>query len=344
MSDSLSKEHLYEKVDHLNGNEQRKVKSKVVSKSNKRDFEFIVNYHEFLHKLNYSISTIRPHLGRTKYFVSYYAESTKINVQSLVDLQDLTMNEVGLYEDYLMGRVNRKEIKAETAYSCIKNLRLFIEFLKNEGIIKFRYKIPKRFIASPTRLNSYIPSELLSELIRIAKMDQSGSKYRSLAIVSILIDTGCRPIELSNLKIHDVRLHEKTITLHSVKSGKYILKLNDFVIGVLKKYLRIRNGISTEGDHLFCKNNGDLLEPANISSIIYNLNIKAFGYTRVNARSIRHTHITNAIDNGNDLEEVSRAVGHIRKDSTVYYLERSEKRLLANTLGFNPLQNILEEK
>ncbi len=343
MGDALRKNHVSGERESYQQHEKVSTKSKSVNRKKRRTYEFIDVYQQFLQKSNYSISTIRPHLERTNVFVEYFAEVAEIHVNSLTDLQTLTMHEIRLYEKYLMGRVSRKEIKDETAYSCIKNLRLFIKFLKNEGVINFKYNIPKKFITSPTRLNSYIPSDLLLELIQVAQLDQSAPRYRTLAIISLLINTGCRPVEISNLKIHDVRLSEKTITLHSIKSGKYTLTLNNFVIDTLKKYLRSRNKISAKCDNLFVKNNGELLASTNISSIIYYLNIKAFGKPLVNARSIRHTHITNAIDNGNEFYDISLAVGHKHWESTLYYLHRSEERLLANTMSFNPLQNLLEE-
>jgi site-specific recombinase XerD len=323
--------------------ENEREKRKSTKKRKKTHPRIIDAYGEFLLQMNYSVSTINSHLPRAKEFINFYSEIYEIDVQLLDDFKVLTITEIIKYENYLLDRVNSKEIKDETAYSCIKNIRLFLEFLNYKKITSFNYKIPKKFIVNPKPLNAYIPSQLILELLQCAIADKSTPQYRSLAILSLIVDTGCRPVEVSNIKLHDLKLSERKITLHSEKSGKYTLLLDDFVIKVLKKYISNRKKVTTKSNHLFIKLNGEPISTTHISSIIYGLNLKAFGTTLINARAIRHTHITNAIDNNNDFKEISAAVGHKHWVSTLHYLHRSEKRLLANTLNFNPIMDILEE-
>jgi integrase/recombinase XerC len=341
MSNTIRKNETFPTNKEQGAKETIKTKKKRTIKSIQP--EYIVTFGEHLLQRNYSISTIKPHLTRAKQFHNYYSKSNNIDIKSLEDFKALKRTDIVEYEDFLTYRVMKKEIKAETAYSCIKNIRLFLQFLLKEKIIDFTYSIPKKFIVSPTRLNIYIPKELLLELIICAESDNSNPKYRSLAILSILIATGCRPVEVSNLKLSDLNLTEKKITLYSVKSGKYTLLLNDFVIKALKRYIKNRNLIETKSNHLFINIDGEPIPASYISIIIYGLNKKAFGTALVNARSIRHTYITNAIENNNEFKEISASVGHKHWESTLYYLHRSKKRLLLNTLDFNPIMNILEE-
>lgn len=305
--------------------------------------EFIVAYEKYLLMMNYSITTIKPHLSRTKTFQQFFSELNNIKIERPGDFKSLKLTDIVTYENHLINRVIQKEIKDETAYSYIKNIRLFLQFLNHNKIIGFLYTIPKKFITEPTRLNTYIDQQLISDLIIAAYSDRSETGIKTLAILLLLVDTGCRLIELSNLRINDLSLSERKITLHSVKSDKRTLILSDLVIMSLKEYTKLRNALSTKNNYLFLNESGNQIPLEQMSNMIYSLNINVFGKSLINARAIRHTFITNAIDNNNELENIAATVGHKHWESTLYYLYRSDKRLLANTLKFDPLKNILEE-
>lgn len=198
-------------------------------------------------------------------------------------------------------------------------------------------------MVKPTRLNTYIDQKLILELIFGSIPAHPDSSFKSLAILLLLVDTGCRPVEASKLKVSDLNLTEKRIIFHSVKSDKRTLILSDLVIKVFKRYIKERNNLTTDSSHLFLKNNGETTSSSYISTIISLLNKKVFGKHIVNARAIRHTYITNAIENNNEIIDVAATVGHKHWVSTLYYLHRSEKRLLSNTLKFDPLRKFMEE-
>lgn len=304
--------------------------------------DFMVNYGEYLTHRNYAPSTSQALLHRTKQFWKYFIHLKNRNTMSIEDFRDLTYDDIKNYENYLINRVKQKEIKDETAYSCIKNIRIFLQFLHLKKVIDFPYTIPKKFMVKPTRLNIYINSKLIKDLILSTASEQSKTKYRDLALIFLLVDTGCRPIELSNLKISDLNLTERKITFNSIKSDTRTLILSDYVIKVLKRYVKERK-LNTPSKYLFQKKDGDPISSANITGIIYMQNKKAFGQSLINARALRHTYITNAIENNNDLKDLATTVGHKHWESTLYYLHRSKKRLLANTLLFDPIKKTLEE-
>lgn len=306
---------------------------------------FINDYQSDLKNRNYAPSTIKPHLSRTKQFWKFFIQlhNKDASSSSLDELRLLTYDDVLRYENHLINRIRKKEIKDETAYSCIKNIKLFLNFLYHKKIINFQYTIPKKFVVQPTRLNSYIDKNLIQDLIISTFAIQSRNKYRFLAILFLLVETGCRPIELANLKMCDLKLTEKKIIFNSIKSDKRTLSLDRYVIKVLKRYIKIRKDLKSSEECFFLLNNGKPMRSKNFSDIVYDLNKKAFGQNLINARALRHTYITNAIDNNNEIKDLAEAVGHKHWDSTIYYLHRSKKRLLENTLSFNPIKLKIEE-
>lgn len=304
--------------------------------------EFTSIYKNYLLGLNYSKTTIEPHLYRTKNFYLFFMKMSGITIEKLDDFQTLKSVDIKAYESYLIKRIQNKEIKSETAYSYLKNIRLFIQFLKHQNILSFDYSIPKNFVVQPTRSNVYIEAELITELIIGAYSDKSYRGIKTLTILLILVDTGCRLIELTNLRINEVNLIEKSISFHSIKSDKRTLQLNSLVINTIRDYLKERNEEDSNGNELFLDDFGEPSTIRYLSSLIGCLNMEVFGKRLINARALRHTYITNAIDNKNEIDVVASTVGHRHLESTMHYLHRSKKRLLLNTLEHDPLKNILE--
>lgn len=326
--------------DALNSN--RKTKSKRISK--RENPTFLNDYGEFLKLRNYSASTIKACLDRTKQICYQFEELFKKEFPTLECFSDLTLKDIETYEDFLTNRVEKKEIKDESAYSCIKNMRLFLQFLNYKEIIYLKYKIPKNFMVTPTRVNTVIPKDIVLKMCEFAlKIPKPFFRYRTLAILLLLVDTGCRPLEISNIKLNDVNFTEKKIVLNSVKSGQRTLSIDSTLVLVLKKYIKYRDTLLPQTDILFVKRNSHPFSPTNVTSTISTLNYKTFGKSIVNSRAFRHTYITNAIENNNEFNEVSEAVGHKHWYSTQHYLHRSKKRLLNNTLQFDPIKKYTEE-
>ena len=320
----------------------RKIKSKRISK--RENPTFLNDYGEFLKHRNYSASTIKACLERTKQFSYQFEELFNKVFPTLECFMVLTLTDIEIYEDFLTNRVVKKEIKDETAYSCIKNMRLFLQFLNYKEIIYFDYKIPKNFMVTPTRVNMVIPKDIVLKMCEFAlNIPKPFFRYRTLAILLLLVDTGCRPLEISNIKLNEVNFTEKKIVLNSVKSGQRTLSINPTLVLILKTYIKYRDTLQPQTDNLFVKRNSHPFSTANVSATISSLNYKTFGKSIANSRAFRHTYITNAIENNNEFEEVSEAVGHKHWYSTQHYLHRSKNRLLDNTLPFDPTIKFTEE-
>lgn len=306
--------------------------------------EYIVDYGNFLLQRNYSPTTVEKHLARMKAVQSFIEVQLQTGISSIEDFKALQKGHLINYEEFLIYRMSKREIKEETAYCNLKNVRLFIQFLHYKKVINFQYTIPKKFIVQTNRLNTYIPNDILKKLINgTASMSSRFLRLRAIAILLLIIDTGCRPIEVCSLDLNDIKISERKIRLFSIKSGQRTLKVNEFVIKCLKSYIKERKGLNPTTNNLFLTSNGDPLKSRDITMVISKLNMEVFGEVLVNSRAIRHTFITNAIDNNNDLVEISESVGHKHWESTLYYLHQNKKRLLLNTLEFNPINKSMEE-
>ncbi|TXK72256.1 site-specific integrase [Paenibacillus sp. N3.4] len=108
------------------------------------------------------------------------------------------------------------------------------------------------------------------------------------------------------------------------------------------KYLEYRKNLPAMTDHLFLLETGEPMNTKAIGAQINMYNKKAFGEARFSAKSLRHTFITNALNDRNDIHQVDQTAGHKHLVSTLHYFYRSIETLLENTLPYNPVEGIVQ--
>ncbi|MDN4607958.1 tyrosine-type recombinase/integrase [Sporosarcina highlanderae] len=306
---------------------------------------YIMDFRDYLQTKTYALSTIDAHTYKIRTLGNSLEKTFKNEITLTEDFSSLKTHHIDKYVEHLTRRMTKKEINEETVYTTLKAIRLFIQFLHFNRIINFEYEIPKDFIVQTNRLNDYVPFETLNELLDGTKLIESPfSRFLTLSILLLIIDTGCRPIEVTSIGLNDINYSERKISVFSIKSGQRTLIINEVVVKAIKRYLEEKKRIHTNSQQLFINEYGETLKSWGISSLITQLNLKVFNRTVANARAIRHTYITNAIDNRNDFSEISKSVGHKHWESTLYYLHKSKDRLLSNTIQHNPLTELLEEE
>jgi integrase/recombinase XerC len=314
-------------------NEKQKKKRK--SKNKKVTPLVIEEFLNYLKTNNYSlVNEYKKHISIFNQFLE--DKGININIYLEMEKEDTLYKEIGLFERFLSKQITDEEILKCTATIYLRSVQLFVKFLKSKGIVSRNYVIPLNLRGRSKRSNAYVPKEEILELMNVI-YHYSHFIERDLAVFLLIVDTGSRPIEISNITMSDIDLIENTISFHCNKTERRKVKISKEVMEVVKEYIVIRNNINPENDVLFLNQSGDPLTSSYINMIFYRANKNAYGESRYPARAFRHTFITNALEQ-NSFERVSRIIGHKDWRSTHYYLYRSNKRLLKNTLNHSPLK------
>jgi integrase/recombinase XerC len=299
---------------------------------------FIEDFGQYLADKNYSASTTEAYMIRLRRAFRDLAEERDLTFTSINDFQYKGPEIINFFENLKYKQIRNKQLKPTSAHSDMKAIKLFFQYLFSKRIINYKYVIPKDLLSPATRSNLFVDDEdLLNLAMKIKTNKNPLGEKRSYALLLLYIDTGCRPIEASNVQITDISLTEKTISLFCNKSGTRKLELSNFVIWAFKEYIEQRKKLNPTNDYFFLRNDGQKTSTRDLSIILLQENIKAFGNSRINARALRHTYVTKAFENPNDLKDVSETMGHKHWVSTMHYLHRSKDRLLKNTLPYNPL-------
>lgn len=298
--------------------------------------DIVHSFNNFLDsEKGYAPSTRRNTIRNLKRFKEFLAEAADKEGTIGEDISIFSLKDVLNYENYLIKRLNNGDIQQCTVYKYLYVVELFVDFLK----LNFHYNVPPSLKGHGNRTNAYATTPDIINLIETAEQNSS-FKLRDISILLLIMELGCRPIEITGLSINDLRLSECLITLYSVKSGQRTLKISKDLTKLIQKYIDVRNKFNPQHESLFINIFGEPFSRNGISTMIYNFNKKAFGVAKINAKCLRHTYATNALDNLNDFDEVSKTMGHLHWVSTEYYVHKSVKRLLKNSLPFNPLDQL----
>jgi integrase/recombinase XerD len=183
--------------------------------------------------------------------------------------------------------------------------------------------------------NRKIPVVLDLEEIKAIK-EAPGTRYKSgkrdKAIIWLALNTGLRVDEVINLKIQNIDLKNKTVTLDHAKKDSFgnVIFESDDVVRLIKEWLSIR----PKSEWLFCtitkKKNiagKGITVPGNKLSRQYLTGMvkryaKIAGITkRIGFHSLRHTYATWLYISSHDIEKVRHQLRHKSISTTTIYTQ-----------------------
>lgn len=150
---------------------------------------------------------------------------------------------------------------------------------------------------------------------------------RDLALVDVLISTGIRIAEASNISTADIILSERTILIHGKGRKQRLIYIScPQTWANLMQWLKIRQQILADTDKVFVNRYGGQLGIHGIE-YIYNSLKKEAGINAISTpHYLRHTFATNLLANGADLRSVQEILGHSSVSTTERYTEVTTKR------------------
>lgn len=207
----------------------------------------------YLKNRNYAPSTMEEHKKRLGPILRKLKEISLQTFSTLEDCEQITQELISEFVNFL-----RKNHSPSSAYSDMKTVRLFLLFLHFKRIVSYKYEIPKDMVVRGGRANVYIEIEQILEFADfiIQNEEDEFSKVQILTLLLLLVDTGCRLIEASNILVTDVYLTERNIKLKSIKSGTRTLKLSPLLINIIKEYLELKQKTNSETPYFFFKKDG----------------------------------------------------------------------------------------
>lgn len=250
-------------------------------------------------------------------------------------LQDNELDETVILK-YIQMLSKERRLKDNTVCRKLITLKMFFGFLYEQGYTDvnyyqnhhFRYKkerrLPKTLAVKETsKLLTYLTSCAAKETTEFEKW----KNIRNLALIDVLISTGIRIAEASNISLGDIIHSERTILIHGKGRKQRLIYIScNETWNNLTRWLKVRKSRPTNTDKIFVNRFGEQLSIHGIE-YIYNSAKTTCG---INEKStphyLRHTFATNLLANGADLRSVQEILGHSSVATTEIYTEVTTKR------------------
>ena len=219
--------------------------------------------------------------------------------------------------DHKPATVNAYLMSVKQLYKWLEEMGIAQNVAKNVKAVK---------MDSDTFKKDYLTSAQAKALIGSIDRSTLNGK-RDYALITLMITTGCRDIEIQRANIEDIRTAGDTSVLFYMGKGRTektkFKKLAPAVETAIRDYLKAR-GKADPKEALFIstanRNYGERMTTRSISRIVKERLVEAgFDSDRLTAHSLRHTCATLSLLNGSSLEEVQAMLDHRSISTTQIY-------------------------
>ena len=239
-----------------------------------------------------------------------------------ISFQCITKDEILPYLKYL----DQMDYKNTSIARHITVLRSFYAYLVENGILDsnifLRVKNPKIKRKLPNTLN-------LEELKKLLDFSEAKTprELEERVIFELLYATGMRVSELSNIRLSDIDLKEKSIVTLGKGSKERIVYFGDYALIALKDYLEVRSEFHPKENFLLLNTKGERLKRASIEAIVSKRVQRIALHHHISPHTLRHTFATNMLETGSDIRTVQELLGHSSLSTTQIYTHLSSDYL-----------------
>lgn len=180
----------------------------------------IVNYRRHLKRRNYSPHTLKNYLNTLRHFVLWLDEP----------IEEVTRKKILHYIDFLLDR----GVKPKTINCHLDSIRGFYNYLCDEEEVGIPNPVKRGYVL---RLSRPLPRHLRDE--EVITFFNLVKNPRDRALFTVMLRSGLRVEEVSNLTLNAIDLKRRRIYVHNGKGGKdRVVYISDDASHALVTYLR----------------------------------------------------------------------------------------------------------
>ncbi len=293
--------------------------------------EIITEYQHYLisEKMK-SENTVKSYVSDLQNYLFYLENKLEIN-----DVVDITTDAIKKYLLYLK-KLGYSPTSSSRALSAIKSFHKFL-------YLERRTKVnPASNLSSP-KLDKKLPTVLsIDEVLNLLSTLNKDTpiNQRNQAMVETMYATGLRVSELVNLKLQNLHLTNKMISVTGKGNKERIVPINDYANKLLREYIiearpKLIKPSKDEG-YVFINHLGDAISRQSFFKIIKE-QCKIAGITKdVSPHTLRHSFATHLLEAGTDLRFIQEMLGHEDISTTQIYTHLSNQKLKEVYKGAHP--------
>ena len=268
---------------------------------------------------NVSNNTLKSYMNDINQFLIYVQNNYQINLINQIN-KNMIRKYLRQYTTLSASSLSRKMV----------SLRSFYKFLIKEEIIQDNlmesFDLPKNQKKLPQVLNI----EEIKILLNSIKMDNF-KNARNRAMLELLYATGIRVSELCDLKLSQINLKMKYLSVIGKGNKERLLPLNDYVCKIISQYIYDFRNIKLnfiDNEYLFFNDKLNKISREYFYKILKEACINANIKKKVSPHTIRHTFATHLYENGADLRSIQELLGHSDISTTTIYTHVSNNKII----------------
>jgi len=285
-------------------------------------------FNEFLIDLKIeerSPKTILFYRDRLKWFVNFIKPDTLLRDVGTGDIK------------HFFSAQNSAHVYAY--HAKYRALRAFLNWCVEQD-----YILENPLTFDPPKLPDVVkPAFTDDELKAIIKACTGSLVLRNKAMVLVLIDTGIRREELARIKISDINVEARLISIYGKGRKQRLMPISPTTLKAIWHYLKARKDPS---EFLWLTEEGKSITGDGIGQMLQDLMRRAgiIGH-KASAHVFRHTFANNFLDNGGDLFDLQYLLGHASlKMVEGYSRAHKQRRALQALEKQRPVERLMRGK
>lgn len=278
---------------------------------------------------NYSKLTVKAYQADLESFQNFIATEYHSEAIKKINYSQIRSWIVSLVEADITNRsINRK----------ISSLNTYYKFLLKVGDIKQNPLAKHKALKTSKKVQIPFSEQEIKMVLDDLNFDDSFEGLRDKLIIELFYSTGIRRIELVELKISSIDIHNKTVKVLGKRNKERIVPLLNSVKETLKNYLEERNRLLAIEDtgHLLLTKKGVKIYETLVYRIINDYFSQASSKVKKSPHILRHSFATHLLNQGADLNAVKELLGHTSLAATQVYTHNSIAELKKVHLKAHP--------
>ncbi len=296
--------------------------------------------------------------GRSRKTIDWYAANLKRFLQFLkshdmsASVKDVGISEVRRFIHHLQSEVVRWEdqpnikdsgrLSPFSVQGYVRTIKVFWSWLLEEDYIEdnpiARLKLPR---VPHKVITTFTPEQIQALIGSLDRRTSTG--FRNYTIILLLLDTGIRLSELTNLEIEDIDFGQSCMLVNGKGSRERTVPFGIQVRRALWRYARDYqpHPASPKKKHFFLSEGGFPLRPRSVQSVIMRMGKRAgISGVRCSPHTLRHTFAKMYLLEGGDIFSLQKILGHASLEMVKAYLNLASSDVSQQHRRFSPIDNM----
>jgi integrase/recombinase XerC len=284
------------------------------------------------------------HAKLVDFFLSYLQNEKRLSSHTVLayktDLQQFQVFMNSVSPDFEIPAAQHKDIRAwvvqlseneidnRSINRKIASLRAFYKFLQVKKKIEVNPVSLIKSLKTAKRLPVYVEEKPMENLFELVSFTSDFVGLRDKLLIEMLYGTGIRLSELINIKVADVDIFGKKITVLGKRNKYRVIPLHKTLLDLIQKYLSLqKEQFHSEHDFLLLTDKQEQLYRVFVQrKVKYYLELVTT-ITKKSPHVLRHSFATHLLNRGADLNAIKELLGHSNLAATQIYTHNSISQL-----------------